>query len=411
MIFTGFSSNTTIKDIGIAVSYVFLPWKWFRVCSGKYVRLVEERISAYFLGAQAITFDSGRTALCALLCAGGVKKGDEVLLQAFTCVVVVNAIKYTGAKPIFVDIGDDGNMDVADMQKKYSSRTKAIIIQHTFGAAADVKAIMSFAKKKGVYTIEDCAHVFGGRHNGRLLGTFADAAMFSFGSDKPLSCGRGGVAITKKDDLSAKVRQYQESLPSSTCVSVGKYLFQYLYFPLGKFCYRLYVGKILLFLSKTIGMTPLVISKKEKQGEVDGYTQTTFPNALAHILLGQLANIDAVNLHRQAIATQYTKGLQSINTITLSQVKHTEDVPLRYLLLTKKQSAVLAEGKKRGIVLGDWYTTVVAPKDVDLRHSEYVAGSCPRAELFATQVVNLPTHSGITEKEVRKILTCITDTI
>jgi len=408
MIFTGFSSNTTIKDIGIAMSYVFLPWKWFRVCSGKYVGLVESRISEYFLGTKAVTFDSGRTALFALLRAGDVKKGDEVLLQAFTCVVVVNAIKHAGATPIFVDIGDDGNMDVADMQKKYSSRTKAIIIQHTLGAAADVKGIVSFAKKKGVYTIEDCAHVFGGRSGGQLLGTFADAAMFSFGSDKPLSCGRGGVAITKKDDLAAKVRQYQKSLPSSTCVSVGKYLCQYIFFPLGKFCYRLYIGKILLFLSKKLGLTPLVISKKEKQGEVGGYAQTTFPNVLAHILLGQLENIDAVNLHRQAIAAQYTKGLQSINAIKLPQVKHTEDVPLRYLLLTKKQSAVLAEGKKRGIVFGDWYTTVVAPKDVDLKHAEYVAGSCPRAELFATQAVNFPTHGGVTEKDVRKILACVT---
>ena len=59
-------------------------------------------------------------------------------------------------------------------------------------------------------------------------------------------------------------------------------------------------------------------------------------------------------------------------------------------------------------MFGDWYTTVVAPKDVDLKHAEYVAGSCPRAELFATQAVNFPTHGGVTEKDVRKILACVT---
>ena len=104
-------------------------------------------------------------------------------------------------------------MDPDDARKKITERTKALIIQHTFGTPADVESLAQLGKEKNVKIIEDCAHSLGVRHHGKLTGTFSDIGIFSFGSDKVVSCVRGGGVITSDDNLAAKLRAYQNALP------------------------------------------------------------------------------------------------------------------------------------------------------------------------------------------------------
>ena len=144
----------------------------------------------------------GRVALFAALTSMGVKKGDEVILPAYTCVVVPNAILYLGAIPIYVDISeDDYNLDISKLENAITSKTKVIICQNTFGLSTNLEQILRIAKKNNIFTIEDCTHGFGGYYDGKPNGSFCDAAYFSTQWNKPISTGIGGILLVNNKQL------------------------------------------------------------------------------------------------------------------------------------------------------------------------------------------------------------------
>ncbi|MEY4217385.1 MAG: DegT/DnrJ/EryC1/StrS aminotransferase [Bacteroidota bacterium] len=110
----------------------------------------------------------------------GVGPGDEVILPAFTCVVVPNAILYTGATPVFVDIDPNSLCcDVQSIEKAITPNTKAILIQNMLGLSYKVHELVALAKAHGIYTIEDCTHGFGGKYQGQFNGLISDNSMVS----------------------------------------------------------------------------------------------------------------------------------------------------------------------------------------------------------------------------------------
>ena len=146
-IFTGFSPNLTLSDTFTACGFLFLPWKWATLRMGGAQKKVEVWLEKYFESKHAYNYDSGRTALNHALKACEIKEDDEILVQSYTCMVVSNAITWTGAKPIYVDIKNDFNMDSDDLEKKITDKSKVLIIQHTFGKPADLKSLIAIAKK------------------------------------------------------------------------------------------------------------------------------------------------------------------------------------------------------------------------------------------------------------------------
>jgi len=159
-IFIALSPNTQPEDVFLAFKLLFSPRKWQ---GGKEIKKLEESFKKYFQAKFAISFLSGRTSLWSILKSLGIGEGDEVLLQAYTCVVVPNPIVALGAKPVWVDINKETfNMDVGDFEKKISKNSKAVIVQHTFGQPAWVEKIVKIAKKYKLFVIEDCAQALGG---------------------------------------------------------------------------------------------------------------------------------------------------------------------------------------------------------------------------------------------------------
>jgi len=157
----------------------------------------------------------GRVALFALLRAMGIKAGDEVILPGFTCVVVPNAILYLGAKPVYVDIERDSlNPSLNSIISKVTSKTKLIICQNTFGLSSQVDEIAQFASTNSIYTIEDCAHGFGGTFSGKANGTHCDAAFFSTQWNKPYSTGLGGFALINNANLLGEIKRINRDLLS-----------------------------------------------------------------------------------------------------------------------------------------------------------------------------------------------------
>ena len=404
-IFTGFAPNLKIQDVFIAVGFLCLPWRWKKLRVGDSVGKVEGWLKNYFQTRYAFTFDSGRTALHYALKALGAGHDSEVLVQSYTCVVVINAIKWTGAKPIYVDIDNNFCIDYTDLIKKITQKTKILIIQHTFGRPANLDKLLEIAREQNLKIIEDCAHSLGAKHNGQFTGTFGDIGMFSFGSDKNVSCVRGGALITNDDDLAKKITDFRSRLPLSRRVKVIQHLWHYPAFAKGKLLYNLGIGKFILAVAKKINLINKIIYQPEKEGKQVLFYPSLLPNALAEILLNQLKHITQTMEHRRMIARIYDSEIKN-ETIKKPEWSD-ESVWLRYTLLVKNPQALHALAKKQGIILGNWYDCPVAPKDIDLSATDYQLGYCPNDEKLSLMCINLPTDPCITEKDAERIVQLI----
>lgn len=158
--------------------------------------------------AQAVS--SGSAALKVALKALGVKKGDEVITQAFTFVATVEAILEVGAIPIIVDIDKSLNMCPQSLTAAITNKTKIIIPVHMLGVAADMGSIMAIANKNKLKVLEDSAQGLGGKFNNQYLGTIGDIGTYSFDGGKTVICGEGGMVVTNNKELFIKSRAYHD---------------------------------------------------------------------------------------------------------------------------------------------------------------------------------------------------------
>lgn len=405
-IFTGFAPNLTLKDTLTALGFLLLPWKWPKIRKGQYINKAEEALAQYFNVKEAVVFDSGRSSLYIALKVLGVKEQDEILVQAYTCVVVSNAIIKTGAKPVYVDINGKFNMNPDDLAKKITAKSKVLIIQHTFGQPGELDKLLVIAKKHNLLIIEDCAHAFGAKHIQQLVGTFGDIGMFSFGPDKILSCVRGGALIAKNSGLINKIRQEQDKLLWPSFLKTKQHLLYNIFFYINKPLYGIGIGKAILFLAKSIRAISRTVYQKEKCGCQAAPEPYKLANPLAKMIIDQLKDVDKVNLKRREIASQYDKLINNPK-IKKPLAGEKDCVYLRYPLLTDKPMELHAIAKRQQVILGNWYDSVIAPKDIDLKATGYLSGSCPEAEQLAGQSINLPTDRILKDKDIKKIVQII----
>ncbi len=179
---------------------------------GPKVQEFEEQFARFLSIRHALAVANGTAALhlaCEVL---GLKSGDEVLCPALTFVASANAILYTGAKPVFVDIIGHHNLNLSpqDAAGKITEKTKAILVVHYGGYPCDMDAIISLAQQHNLKIIEDCAHAPGAachsRAGSKLVGTIGDIGCFSFFSNKNLTTGEGGMIVTHDDDLAQNIK-------------------------------------------------------------------------------------------------------------------------------------------------------------------------------------------------------------
>lgn len=175
---------------------------------GPRVREFEEKVAEHCGAADAIGVASGTDALHLSVEALGIGEGDEVITTPFTFFATAEAIIYTGARPVFVDIEPETfNIDCSKLEEKISRRTKAILPVHLFGHPADMERIMEIAARHDLHVIEDCAQAFGADVKGKRVGSFGKAGCFSFYPSKNLGAfGDGGMITFPDGDLSDKLR-------------------------------------------------------------------------------------------------------------------------------------------------------------------------------------------------------------
>ncbi|MFC1663936.1 DegT/DnrJ/EryC1/StrS family aminotransferase [Patescibacteria group bacterium] len=411
-IFTSLSPNTEKDDIWLVLKLVFSFWQWKTGIKNQEsgIKNLEEEFKKYLGVKYAVSFNSGRSGLMAILEALKIG-GGNILLQSFTCNSAVNPILGKGAKPIFVDIDDTLNLDPEDLIKKISSSSKAIMVQHNFGWPAKIEEISRFAKENNLFLIEDCAHSLGAKYRGKFCGTLGDVAFFSFGRDKVISSVFGGMAVTNNEALAERIKEFQKKLeyPSNFWILqqlLHPILTNYLILP----AYGLngFLGRILLGVFHKFSILSKAVYKKEKKGEVCEYFSKRLPNVLAILALNQLKKIERFNEHRRKIANFYQKELKDKNfVLPLSEVP--EDINPTFLrfpiLINKDTDEVLEKARKRKIYLNDgWRKSPIVPPDTNLEKMQYELGSCPKAEKVAQSIINLPTHINISEREAKKIV-------
>ncbi len=169
---------------------------------------LEDEIARLCGVAHGAGLASGTDALILALRACGVQAGDEVLLPPFTFVATGSAVSALGAKPVFVDIRPDTyNIDPSEFERRVTPRTRAIVVVHLFGLAADMDPILAFAKSRKLPVIEDNAQAIGASYKGRRTGSLGDAACLSFYPTKNLGAyGDAGMVVTNSAELAARIR-------------------------------------------------------------------------------------------------------------------------------------------------------------------------------------------------------------
>lgn len=435
MISISLSPNVFFRDKIVALKMLFLPWQWQR---GKYETEFQKQFSKYFQlsGAKlpkVYLTNSGRSALYLILQSLDIKQGDDILIQAFTCNAVVNPILWIKANPVYVDIGDDYNIDIYDLEKKITKNSKAIIVQHTFGIPAKIEQIVKIARKYNLVVIEDCAHALGQEINGKKLGIFGDVSFFSFGRDKIISCVYGGAILVKSKEL--KIKSNLDNLYKNLKYPKILWILQQLSHPvLMSAILPLYnipfknngIGKWALVFLQKLHILSKAVSYKEKQGQIPNFFPARLPNALSCLALVQFKRLEKFNTHRRKLIEFYIKELKNISSFNklnyfwqsrrlglsvskddcLVSLEQTSSL-LRFPIKHSNSKQIIKKARNKGILLGDWYAIVIAPDDTNLSKMQYKKGSCPKAEKISKQILNLPTNPNLTLKQTKKIINFI----
>lgn len=174
---------------------------------GKYVETFEKEFARFCGTGYALTASNGTTALHLALAACGIGPGDEVIVPDVTFVATANAVRYTGAEPVLVDIQPDTLcIDPLATREAITKRTKAVIPVHLYGHPADMDAINAIAGEHGLVVIEDAAEAHGAEYKGRRVGGLARAAVFSFYGNKIITSGEGGMITTDDGEFHRKAR-------------------------------------------------------------------------------------------------------------------------------------------------------------------------------------------------------------
>jgi len=180
--------------------------KW--ISMGPNVSKLEEEFAKRLNIKHAIAVTNCTAALHLALKILGIKEDDEVIVPSLTFVATVNAVRYVNAVPVFTDITsyEDFSINPDDIEKKITSKTKAIIVMHYGGFACDMDRIMKIAKKYNLFVVEDAAHAPDSEYKGQKLGTIGDIGCFSFFSNKNITCAEGGMLVTNNEEYAKKAQ-------------------------------------------------------------------------------------------------------------------------------------------------------------------------------------------------------------
>lgn len=313
---------------------------------------LEEKIAQYFGVNDAVGVASGTDALYLSLLALGIGNGDEVITTPFTFFATVEAIIYTGARPVFLDIEPETfNIHASAIEKVITEKTKAILPVHLFGHPADLAEIMEIAQRYNLRIVEDCAQSFGASIKGKKVGTFGNCGCFSFYPSKNLGAyGDGGMVITDDRSISQKIRMLRNH------------------------------GTVTPYRHEFIGYN-------SRLDEIQ-----------AGILLVKLKRIDEYNNKRRQKALLYNSLLKKLVTIPLEKNGFTH-VYHQYTILSERRDHIQKALRDKGIPSVVYYPLPLHLQKA-LSFLGYKESDFPVAERVSREVLSLPIYPELEEEEI-----------
>ncbi|MDE7313466.1 MAG: UDP-4-amino-4,6-dideoxy-N-acetyl-beta-L-altrosamine transaminase [Eubacterium sp.] len=338
--------------------------------TGSCVPVFEQKIADYTGAKYAVAVSNGTAALHLACLAAGIQEGDEVITTPITFAASANCVLYCGAKPVFADIDAvTYNIDPADIEKKITSKTKALIPVHLAGLPCDMDAIHAIAKKHHLIVIEDGAHALGAVYKGKKIGAISDMTTFSFHPVKPITTGEGGMVVTNNEKL------YQ---------------------------------KLLLLRSHGITRDERLMTQKEggwhyQQIELGfNYRMTDFQAALGS---SQLKKLDRFLGRRREIARSYQEAFAGNRNIGIPfEAEDRESGWHLYIIriLFEERKRIYDKLHEAGIGVNVHYMPVY--KHPYYQNNGYEKACCPKAEALYRQILSLPIYPGLTDKQMKQVI-------
>ena len=345
------------KELCGAFERVFAR-SWY--IEGEEDKAFEEAFAGYCGVKQCVGVGNGLDALMLALKALGIGEGDEVIVPSNTYIATALAVTYVGAKPVFVE-PDICTYDIDPdlIEAAVTGRTKAVMPVHLYGQPCDMDPIMETARKHGLYVVEDCAQAHGAEYKGRKVGTFGDAAGFSFYPGKNLGAlGDAGAVVTNNGEIGDKVR------------ALGNYGSDYKY-------HHIYKGH-----------------------------NSRLDELQAAFLSAKLPHLDRMNEERRRIAERYLAGINN-DAVALPAVPDYA-LPVWHIFAVRCNVRDMLEKflNEKGIGTNKHYPIPMHMQDcyADLKLPE---GSFPIAEEISRTELSIPMYYGMTDEEISYVIDAV----
>jgi dTDP-4-amino-4,6-dideoxygalactose transaminase len=350
---------------------------------------LRDRLRSIYAVKHAFLFDHARTALFAVLRAYG-RPGD-VLMPAYNCIVVPEAVQCAGYHPRFVDVDLESlNVTTEALARSRTPRTTVVLATHLFGIPCDIEGAVNFGREHGLLVVEDAAAAMGAEYGGRYVGRFGHAAIISFQSTKVISGEDGGALLTDDDELAERVgRLAKAAMAPSPCISffaraVGR-----------KIALRRWAYLPVLQGYRLLGKERMHEVVKPKFPAPGRYIKgcSPFQSALALVQMGRLQeNLD----RRRRLAEIYAAGLAGQAGIALpTVVAPAKPSWIQYPVRVEDKRGFYRRMQKRGVDLSWTYRYSCA--------ESFGQVGFPEADLAARTVLGLPTYPSLTDDEARRI--------
>lgn len=395
--------TTTLGDCLVALRYLVSPR---RLVHGSAIARYERAFAAAIGVRYAASFAHGRIGFYGLLRALDIGPGDEVLLQAPTHIVVANAIRYVGARPVYVDCQlDTYNINLDAAERLITPRTRALLVQHTFGVPVDLDAALALARRHDLAVIEDCVHALGATYDGRPVGSFGHAAFFSSEETKTISTTMGGVAVTDDPEIAARLRAFQGSCHWPRRALVIRYLLKLaLYHVLTEPRLFRFMRALYERLGKRSPLPRPTSGDEARGGKPERYEQR-LSNAQAALGLRQLRRLPANVAHRRAVADAYARQLAGMGARVPLPPAKAVPAYVRFPVWVTDRAAALRTAAPHAL-LGTWFTSVLEESETP-EAGGYARGSCPNAEAAAIHLVNLPTNPRVRPRDAHALVVAL----
>jgi len=332
---------------------------------GPFVQKLEGEFAAFCRCQHAIGLGSGTEALWLSLLACGVGAGDEVITVPNTFMATAEEITYCAARPVFVDVDERTyTMDPAGLEKALTSKTKAIIPVHLFGQPADMDPILEFARKYGLFVIEDACQAHGAEYKGKRAGTMGDAGCFSFYPGKNLGAfGEAGAVVTNDSEMAEKIRVLRDH------------------------------GQVRKYRHNMIGWNC----------RMDGIQ--------AAVLSVKLRRLENGNLARRAHAEEYNRAFAETEEVLIPlQADYARHVYHVYALRVQDRDEVMFTLKEKGIQCGVHYPVPVHLQRA-YRELGYGTGDLPISEQTALEFISLPMFPELTKEQIGMVTLAVREAV